>query len=69
MPENSGHETNFVTKICPACKCEASTVERRRRNTSYFDDTLNWTELCIDCFDADCEYWAERWDDHWRGRL
>lgn len=28
MPENSGHETNFVTKICQVCKCEASTLVR-----------------------------------------
>jgi len=51
--------------ICPHCERESDTVERRRQNTSYVDDELNYITCCLECFEEVQEYWTEMWHMHW----
>ena len=54
---------------CPCCERDMPDVERRRRNTAYVDDELNYLVSCGECHARDLEYYQELWDDYWRGRL
>lgn len=54
--------------ICPCCEREASDVERRRRNTQYTDEELNWLESCSECYEHDWEDFREMWDEYYRSR-
>ena len=39
--------------------------KRRRQNTAYFNDELNWTFLCDECMKQNNEYWNEVWSEYW----
>lgn len=39
--------------------------KRRRQNTAYCDDELNWVFFCDKCQEMNEEYWAERWSDYY----
>lgn len=56
---------------CPCCKRRRlrRDVRRRRRNTSYCKslDDNNYLTSCGDCYDEDCEYWADMWADYYSG--
>jgi hypothetical protein len=45
---------------CPCCG-EGETA-KRRRNTSYANDALNWLVSCERCWKEDCEHYQELWD-------
>ena len=38
---------------------------RRRCNTKYIDDELNYMVLCDDCFESVQAYWADMWSDYY----
>lgn len=52
-------------KVCPQCKKQCHTVKRRKRNTAFNDDENNYIEVCFECWQEDCQYWDERWNDYW----
>ena len=39
--------------------------KRRRQNTSYYDDRLNWTFLCDECMEKNQEYWDDMWSEYY----
>ena len=43
--------------------------KRRRRNTAYEKDEMNFTFQCQRCFDSEAEYWKERWDEYYGSRF
>ena len=55
--------------ICPMCKDESDTVERRRQNTAYVNEESNWVTTCAECFEEIEEHWAEQWREYYRDRL
>ncbi len=57
-------------QTCPCCgDTESLTVERRRTNTAYHDDTKNWETSCIHCFKEHWGMMQELWDDYYASRL
>lgn len=48
--------------------CDKSGIWRRR-NTQYIDEEDNWVFMCDECFEAECAYWAERWEDYYTSRI
>lgn len=48
---------------CDHCGCNPAT--RRRQNTAYVDDELNWAVLCSLCQVEVDEYWKEQWDEYY----
>jgi len=52
------------TKKCQFCGDNGA--ERRRQNTTYENDELNWMVLCNRCQKEEDEYWRERWDDYYK---
>ena len=54
-------------KRCPHCQRWSQTVERRRMNTRYVNDEQNWITECDECFEDTESYWADMWDDYYRG--
>jgi len=54
-----------MNKTCEFCGDELPDVERRRRNTAYADDEMNFITTCLKCFETDCEYWKYRWDEYY----
>lgn len=38
---------------------------RRRQDTAYADEELNYATLCAEHHAENDEYWAERWDEYW----
>ena len=49
-------------------KCQCCEVEgaiRRRQNTAYADDELNFAVLCDECQKETHEYWQERWEEYY----
>lgn len=49
--------------ICPMCKKESATVERRRQNTAYLEEESNWVTVCEDCFEEIQWQWEQMWRD------
>lgn len=42
---------------------------KRRQNTAYVNDELNWNTLCpVHQEEAD-QYWEERWAEYYAGRM
>jgi len=54
--------------VCPCCNQQAFDVRKRRRNTAYLDELLNWIICCGECFERDNEYYAERWAEYYGSR-
>jgi len=36
-------------------------------NTAYEDDEANFNTTCEECYELRQEYWAERWQEYYRG--
>lgn len=66
---NPGNPTTDSVRKCPCCGCwvAASDIQRRRMNTMYYDEEMNWTTSCTPCFEEIEAYWAERWRDYYAG--
>jgi hypothetical protein len=54
---------------CVCCRCDQPNASRRRMNTAYEDEELNWTTQCDECFELTQEEWQDMWDDYYRSRL
>lgn len=54
---------------CPCCEGWPLRVTRRRQNTMYVDDSLNWFTGCSRCHKRNDEYWREHWADYYGGLL
>ena len=52
-----------ILQACPLCKKKSYEVKKRRQMTQYCDDEKNYLVSCDECFEEDCEYWQERYDD------
>lgn len=50
---------------CPCCETETNDVERRRLNTNYYNDDLNFLTSCQQCYEDTLAYYAERWQDYY----
>lgn len=57
----------FERAVCERCKENGAT--RRRQNTQYCDDKLNFATLCPPCQEQEDEYWEERWAEYYSGLL
>jgi hypothetical protein len=58
-----------VGRRCPCCGGWSRTVTKRRRLSSYNDDTSNWLVSCRECFDEDTYALQGQWDDYYSGRF
>ena len=64
----------FLTSIgAPIC-CGVygpcfSLGKRRRQNTMYCDDSMNWVIACDSCMKEIDDQWSERWDEYRLGVL
>ena len=54
--------------ICPHCEQCRRDVMRRRQNTAYFNEALNWVVCCGECFEEVEANWAERWEEVYADR-
>lgn len=54
---------------CPCCKQKMYSVDKRRLNTSYDHDKSNYLTSCLYCYADVYEYYAERWEEYYSGRL
>lgn len=61
----------FFLFILGYCKCGRFFVypKRRRLNTAYVDEELNYMTSCLDCYREIVEYYKERWADYYHGLL
>lgn len=50
---------------CPVCEKKADDIAKRRRNTAYQDDRLNWMISCLACFVRDTEIMDEMWAEYY----
>lgn len=60
-------EVENLPPICPICnlpdyKTGSQVIAKRRLNTAYVDDELNWLVSCLDCYNEQYEWYAELWD-------
>lgn len=53
----------------PCQNCGSMPVYRRRQNTAYVNDELNFAIFCEECHVINDEYWVDMWADHNQGRL
>lgn len=58
-------EYNSPYEICPTCRRLSNTVELRRMNTAYYDDTANHSTQCEECHELEWEYNNERWEEYY----
>lgn len=54
----------FLTVRAKYCSICGAPAERRRQNTAYADDSLNWVVQCDECFAETQAYWEERWAEY-----
>ena len=54
---------------CQHCDEITPDVKRRRQNTAYEKEEMNWVVLCDECHEENEAYWQERWDDYYGGLL
>lgn len=54
---------------CPCCEKMLYSVERRRLNTQYENDSQNYVTSCLYCYADQYEYYAERWEEYYSGLL
>jgi len=60
------------TKIDMGEECERGCGRpgiRRRQNTAYPNDEMNFAILCAECQAENDEHWAEMWAEYYRGCL
>ena len=50
---------------CRCCRQWFVYPKKRRTNTAYVEDDLNYCYLCKGCYILEEEYWAERWKDYY----
>jgi hypothetical protein len=62
-------ELETSVEQCTCCGKMSRTIQKRRRNTAYYHDALNYTEVCISCFIEEEIYWAEQWAEYYGGLL
>lgn len=55
------------TRCCRFCEQLRDDVKNRRRDAKYVDESLNWIGSCGECYERDCEYYAELWSDFYNG--
>ena len=74
LAELKGYMEQFLADVdekypleCDRCGQLGAT--RRRQNTAYNDDSMNWNTLCEDCQKNVDEYWADMWDEYYGSRL
>ena len=53
---------------CDCCNRWFVYPKRRRTNTTYVEEELNYITCCLDCHKEAEEYWKERWDDYYNSR-
>ena len=54
---------------CVCCDRYFKYPKRRRINTAYEDDSMNYTRQCKECYDATIAYYEEMWADYYASRL
>lgn len=54
---------------CPCCEQYRRTVENRRLNTAYVDDTRNYLISCKKCYDQAYSDYAQMWEDYYSSCL
>lgn len=68
MDNRKLHEKLFG--FCPVCgRWFRFDIKRRRQNTQYEDEDLNFVTTCEDCFEEIQSYWDELWDWYYSTRL
>jgi hypothetical protein len=50
---------------CPGCGRYVDDVAKRRLNTAYHKDSMNWVTSCEDCFREVWEYYRELWGTYY----
>jgi hypothetical protein len=45
--------------------CDSMNAKRRRQNTQYCDDEMNWVVLCDECMKWNDQYWKDMWSDYY----
>jgi hypothetical protein len=64
----------WYQKLFGFCSCcgtwfnKRGSINKRRLNTAYVEESSNWIISCEDCFNEGLTYYQERWDDYHRGR-
>lgn len=58
-----------VEMECSYCNEMSLTVRRRRLNTAYEHEPSNFVTSCLNCYSSAVEYYQERWDEYYGGRL
>ena len=53
-----------LLRWCPCCSSFKTRVMRRHRMTAYENDKLNHITCCHECYESDCDYWEERWEEY-----
>lgn len=62
----------WIKKIlgyCECCKTYFVYPKRRRRNTNYENDKMNFVTLCLNCFEEQEQMWDELWADYYASRF
>lgn len=55
---------------CPWCQRYHNQLpQRRRMNTQFGDEEMNWLDSCEPFFLEQEDYWAERWAEYWSSVL
>lgn len=53
---------------CPICG-EQTDIRKRRLNTNYHEEELNWMVSCVECFKEVVAQYADMWAEYYNGRL
>jgi len=53
-------EEKLTSELCCE-RCESPHAKRRRQNTRYVDDEMNWVVLCDECMAENDAHWEEMW--------
>jgi len=60
-----------IIKVAPFCHGAEGPCfhkgKKRRQNTAYVNDTMNWVFYCDNCAAINDERWQERWDEYYSG--
>ncbi|MOA31764.1 hypothetical protein D3C78_1529390 [compost metagenome] len=49
---------------CARCKQEKESTKKRRTNTAYVEDELNFVTECDECFEETESYWEQMWKEN-----
>lgn len=44
-------------------------AKRRRQDTAYVDDEMNWVVMCDECAKHNEEHWKSMWAEYYAGRI